>query len=245
MKAFILAAGLGTRLKPFTDHHPKALAPVNGDTLLGMNIKKLKQIGISDIIINVHHFADQIKQYLQNNDNFGCNVFLSDEQHQVLETGGGILNAKELYKDDAAILVMNVDILSNIDLEKLIFQHQATNAAITLAVTNRVASRQLLFDQQEHCLLLRGWRNNTSGAEKIPNPIDDSTQLVPYSFSGIQLINTSALELVKMEGKFSSIDMYLELCNQIDIQAFDHSGDILLDVGKPESLTLAATLFSI
>src|SRR5690554_2652399 len=133
MKAFLLAAGLGTRLKPFTDYHPKALAKVNGKTLLEHNIKNLQGFGIWDIIVNVHHFADQIIDLLKKENGFGSKVQISDETSELLETGGGLLKARPFLKNESDFLIMNVDILSDIDLTKMMEFHKNKNATITLA----------------------------------------------------------------------------------------------------------------
>ena len=143
----IFAAGLGTRLKPFTDNHPKALLPLAGKTLLQWQIDKLLAAGVTDIVVNVHHFADQIVEYLQANNGFGCRVQISDEREVLLETGGGLLKAAELLEDDEPVLVCNVDILSNIDLGAFIAAHQADELA-TIVVSNRETQRYLLFDEE-------------------------------------------------------------------------------------------------
>ncbi|WP_313567144.1 sugar phosphate nucleotidyltransferase, partial [Empedobacter sp.] len=146
MKAMIFAAGLGTRLKPFTDNHPKALAVVNGKPLLQRNIEYLKSFGINEIVINVHHFADQIIEFLEDNNYFGIEITISDETDQVLETGGGLVKAKANFEED--FLVMNVDILTDLNLDKFIKAHQENKALVTLAVSNRNSSRKLFFNEQ-------------------------------------------------------------------------------------------------
>ncbi|HRP88898.1 MAG TPA: nucleotidyltransferase family protein [Edaphocola sp.] len=241
MKAMILAAGLGTRLKPFTDHHPKALARVNNKTLLEINIKKLQSFGINDIVVNVHHFADQIEAVLNSNNQYGSNVIISDERAAVLETGGGVKHAAPLLSGSDDILIMNVDILSDIDISKLIQQHKHTNALVTLAVQDRNSSRAFLFQKNEKQFTLKGWQNNNTQEKKLPCAIN--TPLIPFAFSGIQIVQSGFLNKIKQDGKFSLVDAYLSLCCDEKIQAFDHSGDKLLDVGKPESLEMAKLLF--
>jgi NDP-sugar pyrophosphorylase family protein len=233
----LFAAGLGTRLKPFTDHHPKALAPVLGKTLLERNILYLQQFGIKEVVVNVHHFADQIEQVLQENNGFGSLVHISDERHEVLETGGGLLKASSFFNDEDFV-VMNVDMLTNLDLNKLIAAHQSSQALATLAVMQRSSSRQLLFDQS---MQLCGWRNNNTGETKASRPIDNTLDL---AFSGIQIINASFFQHNEYSGKFSIIDAYLKMAESLSIKGFDHTGDLILDVGKPDSLLLAEQLFS-
>lgn len=239
MKAFLLAAGLGTRLKPFTDHHPKALAPVHGRSLLEWNIRNLQRFGIYDIVVNVHHFAGQIIELLQKEKGFGSRIEISDESEAVLETGGGLKKAAPLFKDCGTLLVMNVDILSNFDLDRMLAQHRQSGAAVTLAVQNRTTSRYFLFDND---MQLQGWENIKTGERRLPGTVPEAL-LKPYAFSGIQLVEASFLPGIRQEGKFSLVDVYLDRCTTQSIKAWDHTGDALLDVGKPESLERAATLF--
>lgn len=242
MKAMILAAGLGTRLKPFTDKHPKALAKVNGESLLALNIKYLQQFGIFDVVVNVHHFAEQIEEEIANNKGWGSNVIISDERAEVLETGGGLKKAIPLLRDSADILVMNVDILSNIGLHKMLVHHQASGADVTLAVQERVSSRYFLFIPEGEYLRLAGWRHAGTEEEKLPCP--HPAPLQALAFSGIQIVKSSFLPKINLTGKFSLVDVYLSLCCQEKIYAWNHTGDLLLDVGKPESLARAAQLFN-
>lgn len=249
MKALILAAGLGTRLKPFTDTHPKALAPVNSRSLLEINIRNLQRFGIFDVVINVHHFADQIIEVLERNNGFGSRFQISDETDAVLETGGGLKKAGHFFRNEQSFLVINVDILSNFDLNKLLTQHNISNSLATLAVQERTSSRYFLFGKPGHphsndepeSLSLYGWKNMNSGEEKIPRKTNQV--LKPLAFSGIQLLNSAILDKINMEGKFSLVDVYLDLCTSEKITAWEHTGDLLLDVGKTESLQQAAELF--
>lgn len=243
MKAFILSAGLGTRLKPFTDHHPKALAPVNGQTLLEYNIRNLQRFGIYDIVVNVHHFADQIVNTLRANEGFGSRFEISDETDAVLETGGGLKKAIPFFLEEKDILILNVDILSNIDLNRMLAQHEASQAMATLAVQKRNSSRYLLFRNEQDQKRLCGWRNVQTEEEKLPCPVSQSFE--EYAFSGIQIVQQAFLHKIAQQGKFSLIDVYLSLCCTESITAWDHTGDLLLDVGKPESLNQAATLFNL
>jgi NDP-sugar pyrophosphorylase family protein len=241
MKAMILAAGLGTRLKPFTDKHPKALAMVNGKSLLQRNIEYLQKIGITEVLVNVHHFADQIIDAINTNNGWGSTVTISDETDAVLETGGGLKKAAWYFKNETSFLLINADILTNLDLDALVVQHTITGALATLAVSGRNSSRYFLFDEAGK---LCGWKNQNTGEYKPVHLNDSNTEhLQAKAFSGIQVIDTKLLALMQREGKFSMVDVYLDLCATHTILAYDHTGATLLDVGKPESLALAATLF--
>jgi NDP-sugar pyrophosphorylase family protein len=237
----ILAAGLGTRLKPFTDKHPKALAIVNGKSLLQRNIEYLQKIGITEVLVNVHHFADQIIDAATTNNGWGSTVTISDETDAVLETGGGLKKAAWYFKNETSFLLINADILTNLDLDALVVQHTNTGALATLAVSDRNSSRYFLFDEAGK---LCGWKNQNTGEYKPVHLNDSNTEhLQAKAFSGIQVIDTKLLALMQREGKFSMVDVYLDLCATHTILAYDHTGATLLDVGKPESLALAATLF--
>jgi len=246
MRAMILAAGLGTRLKPFTDHHPKALAMVNGKSLLQRNVEYLMSYGITEIIVNVHHFADQIIQAIQENNGWGANITISDETDEVLETGGGLMRAANYFEHEASWLVMNADILTNLDLHKMMaademfMQNAEGELVATLAVTDRTSSRNLIFNAAG---TLCGWKNNSTGDEKWANPLRDPNTAVPKAFSGIQIMHASFLKEVQLRGKFSLIDAYLQLAQHYALHFYDHSEGVLLDVGKPESLEKAATIF--
>jgi MurNAc alpha-1-phosphate uridylyltransferase len=246
MRAMILAAGLGTRLKPFTNNHPKALAVVNGKSLLQRNVEYLLSFGITDIIVNVHHFADQIINAVNENKGWGANITISDETDEVLETGGGLLRAANYFESEDRWLVMNADILTNLDIHKMIAADEAYaikaegDLVATLAVTDRSSSRNLIFNQSG---TLCGWKNNNTGEEKWALPLRDPNSAVPKAFSGIQIVHAAFLQEVQLRGKFSLIDAYLQLAQHYAIHYYDHSDGILLDVGKPESLEKAATIF--
>lgn len=236
MKAMLFAAGLGTRLKPFTDKHPKALAEVNGKTLLELNIRYLQRFGIEDVIVNVHHFADQIEQVIQDNSGFGSWVTISDEREEVLETGGGLLKAAPYFDGEEPFVVMNVDVLTTLDLGAMIAAHEADDAIATLAVMKRESSRQLLFD--EH-MILCGWANNNTGQQRISREV---TWMQPFAFSGIQVLSPEIFTM-PFTGKFSMIDVYLHFAKERIVRGYDHTGNVFIDVGKPESLEKAAYLF--
>ncbi|MGU9938800.1 nucleotidyltransferase family protein [Empedobacter brevis] len=236
MKAMIFAAGLGTRLKPFTESHPKALALVNGKPLLQRNIEYLRAAGINEIVINVHHFADQIIEFLEENNYFGIEITISDETDQVLETGGGLVKAKANFDED--FLVMNVDILTDLDLTELIKSHQKNNALATLAVSNRNSSRKLYFNEQNE---LKGWRNLKTAEEiKAVNSLDNLRDL---AFSGIHVIHPNLFDKITEKGKFSIMKVYMDLMKTESILGFDHSGGVLIDVGRPESVIEAEQYF--
>ena len=234
----ILAAGLGTRLKPFTDQHPKALALVNGKTILQRNIEYLASFGIKEVIVNVHHFADQIINLIKTNDGFGSNITFSDETNEVLETGGGIKKAAWFFENDKdPFIVMNVDILTDMNLEQMVLQHKKANPLATLAVSSRITSRYFLFDELNH---LCGWKNEKTGEQKISR---ESNFFIKKAFSGIQIISPKIFSLIKMEGKFSMVDVYLDLAKTQVITSFDHSDSKFIDVGKTESILKADNLF--
>lgn len=235
----LFAAGLGTRLKPFTDKHPKALAVVNGKTLLQRNIEYLKGFGIENIIVNVHHFANQIIDAIHNNNGWGVNVVISDETDEVLETGGGLKKAIPLFNNAENIVVMNVDILTNLDLYELYQHHLTQNAAATLAVTERETSRYLIFNRENKMV---GWTNIKTGELKGIGHFDANVHK-KYAFSGIHLIKKELLQQISQSGKFSMIDVYLSLMCQNNIICFDHSSNTIMDVGTTESIKKAEKKF--
>lgn len=242
MKGMLLAAGFGTRLKPFTDKHPKALAVVNGKSLLQHNIEYLQRFNIYDVIVNVHHFAAQIIQILQANKGWGSNVTISDETDAILETGGGLKRASWFFKDEEDLVLMNVDILTDLRLNDMIEAHQTNRPLATLATTNRETSRYFLFDKEN---ILRGWKNIKTGEEK-PKSFSENERLslILKAFSGIHIINKKLFGLMKQtDKKFSMVDVYLSLCDEQIILSFDHSNTKFVDVGKPENIQLAETLF--
>lgn len=244
MNALIFAAGLGTRLKPLTDTMPKAMVPIHGKPLVQILIEKLKAIGVTDIVINVHHFAQQIIDFVQAHDHFGINIQFSDETDMLLETGGGLKQAAQLFPNDHPILVHNVDILSNADLLAL----YNTSASTTLLVSDRPTQRYLLFDTNNR---LVGWTNIATGQVKSPYPdikshegdtaffINNPT-CKKYAFSGIQVFHPSLLPLMAdWHGKFSIIDFYLSICDKTDIYCHFDPQLQLLDVGKLDTIAQA------
>ncbi len=243
MKAMILSARLGTRFKPWTDHHPKALALVNGKSLLQRNIEYLQQYGITDVVVNVHHFADQIIEAVEKNKGWGSNVVISDERDEVLETGGGLMKARHLLEGDAPFVTINVDILTNLNLDDLLAYHQQHKPLISFAVTNRKTARNFLFDAAGK---LCGWRNVTTGEEKGPVLTyneDEKKKLIEKAYSCVVVFEPHVFSLIRQSGKFSLTETYLDLAADHTILGYDHSGDTLVDVGKPESVVVAEAAF--
>ena len=234
----IFAAGLGTRFKPWTDKHPKALAPVNGKSLLQRNVEYLQQYDIRDIVINVHHFPDQIIDAIEKAKGWGSVITISDESNELLDTGGGLLKAKHLFFRDEPILTLNVDILTEINLKHFLAHHQQENALITVAVTERNTSRYLLFNKYSR---LVGWKNKSTGEEKI---VIEAKDIIEKAYSGLALFQPEVLDLISQKGKFSLIDVYLSLAPQYKIASYDHTGERLIDVGKPGSVAEAEKMFS-
>ncbi len=233
----IFSAGLGTRFKPWTDKHPKALALVNGKSLLQRNIEYLQLYGIKDVIVNVHHFADQIIGAVNTNKGWGSNVIISDETDVVLETGGGLLKAKNLFTPGERFITCNVDILTNLDIRKLLAFHEKHQPLVSFGVTNRKTSRYLLFDEKDR---LCGWRNVKTGEEKISYPND---VMIQKAYSCVVVFEYDIFRLIPFTGKFSLMDVYLHLAKDHLIMGYDHTGDRLVDVGKPESVSVAESLF--
>lgn len=238
MKAMILAAGMGTRLKPFTDKHPKALASVNGKTLLERNIMYLNKYGVEEIVINVHHFSNQVTDFLTSNKNFGINIKISDESNEVLETGGGLKKAGKFFTDESTpFILMNVDVLTDLDLEDMLDFHNGSKAFVTLAVTQRNTSRYFLFDDVDR---LCGWKNIKTHEQKISR---SAQEFFPKAFSGIHIISPEIFSELNIEGKFSIVDVYLSLADTKKILGYDHTHTKFIDVGKPGSIAIAEKMF--
>jgi|SRR5665647_607539 len=230
MRAMIFAAGLGTRLYPLTIDKPKALVEVADKTLLQMAIEKVSMAGYHDLVINIHHFGDQIIEYLEKNNNFGQNITVSDERSQLLDTGGGILKAASLLDGDDAFLVCNVDVLSNIDLQLFRKHHMEQGGLATLAVRDRKTSRYLAFDE---AMQLSGWRNIKTGDEIAARNMYNCSLL---AFSGIQLIEPTIFELITDKGSFPLIPLYLRLAADHRIMGYHDQSTLWMDLGKPEQI---------
>lgn len=239
MRAMILAAGLGTRLKPLTDTVPKALIRIKDKTLLELQINKLKSEGFDQIIINVHHFAEQIKNYLEQKDFFNCRIEISDENDLLLDTGGGLKKASHFFSDGKPFLIFNVDILSNISLNKLMDFHNNSNCIATLAVQERESSRKFLFDENN---ILGGWTNEKT-REKIISR-NSPTKLRAMSFSGIQIIDPNIFKYFPEKNVFSLVEFYLTVAKEEKIIGYVHNDDVWIDVGKIDNLNDAEKLLA-
>ncbi|MEE4256859.1 MAG: nucleotidyltransferase family protein [Bacteroidales bacterium] len=237
MKAMILAAGRGSRLKSLTENTPKALVKAGAMSLLERLIMKMKVQGVSSIVINVHHYADQIIEFIRQKENFGIPIDFSDERDMLLETGGGILKAAHFFRGDEPFIVHNVDILSDLDLRSIHHEHVKSGALATLAVKKRNTSRYLLFDKT---MSMKGWENRSTGEKIIP--AGDGSSLLPYAFSGIHVISPRIFPLITETGVFSIIDTYLRLCEVQQIKGYRHDEGLWIDAGKPEGLEMANML---
>ena len=251
MKAMIFAAGLGTRLKPLTDNMPKALVPLAGKTLLQWQIERLKAAGITDIVVNVHHFPDMIINYLRENNNFGCRIAVSDERDMLLETGGGLRKAKSLLLEvgsresgnsNEPILICNVDILSNIDLPTLLNAYNPDEMGVVV-VSERDTQRYLLFDEENR---LCGWTNIATGEIRPASLASSPNSLIAsrLAFSGMQVLNPRIFdcmdEVVENKGdKFSLIDLYLHITEKEILRAYIPENYRMMDVGKIAQLSEA------
>ena len=233
MKAMIFAAGLGTRLYPITKDRPKALAEVNGITLLEHNIRFIAAQGFDEIIVNVHHFADKVIDFLESKNNFDLKIEVSHEK-ELLDTAGGLAKAVDFF-DDEDFLLYNVDVVSNIDLRKMLAHHQQNKAIATLAIRQRETSRYLLFDENYH---LAGWCNKSTGDEILVGM--DHAHLRDFAFSGIHIISPKMLPLLGEIRKHSLTPFYLEIAKSNIIAGYEHNADAWFDCGKPETLAQAA-----
>ncbi|MGK7394117.1 MAG: nucleotidyltransferase family protein [Candidatus Cyclobacteriaceae bacterium M3_2C_046] len=232
MRAMIFAAGLGTRLRPLTNDRPKALVQVKGVPLLEIAIRKLISFGFNQLIINVHHFADQIRHFVFENNSFGAEITFSDETDQLLNTGGGLKKASWFFEDEAPFLVYNVDVLTDLNLNDLVIYHQSQNALATLAVRNRIGTRYLLFDPKHQ---LVGWKHPKTEEIKMVQPATATYNQL--AFSGIQVIDPRLFELTEEQGAFSIIDLYLRLGKSEKIVAYPHDQGFWMDLGKLPQLT--------
>lgn len=242
MKAFILAAGLGTRLRPLTDNKPKALVEVNGKTLLDHAVEVVKKAGATSITINVHHFSELMKKYVASRD-YGVPTYISDETDLLLDTGGALNHAAEFLNGDEPILVHNVDIMSTIDLKEAMDAHNESGAIATLICNSRNSSRHLLAIDEN----LNAWENTTNGARK-PNFSDEEREkMQPFSFSGIHILSPNIFPYLseyssKVGEKFSVIDFYLDLCRKEKVSIYKTDG-VVFDCGKIETIAQAEKVF--
>lgn len=238
MKAMIFAAGLGTRLKPLTDHMPKALVPVAGRPMLEHVILKLKAAGFNELVINIHHFGEQILDFLRANQNFGLTIHISDERDCLLDTGGGIRKAEPFFRGNEPFLVHNVDILSDTDLKALYEYHRQSGNDATLLASRRKTIRYLLFDDEKR---LCGWINKDTLQTKPEGFAYNPEHHREYAFSGIHVISPSLFHYMdeRWTGKFSIMDFYLQTCHEARIGGRLTDTLRLIDIGKPETLTQA------
>lgn len=242
-QAMILAAGLGTRLKPLTDRMPKALVRVGGEPLLWHVVMKLRAAGYRRIVVNVHHFAQQIVDYLAENDNFGLDIRISDESEQLLETGGALKKAQALFYPDEPILIHNVDILDNVDFDWLRRRHLDDEDAVLL-VSRRTTQRYLLFD---NAMRLMGWKNTATGEVKSPYEFVRRTglsqhgePLIMFAFSGIHSFSPRLFPLMeRFPDRFSIMDFYLSVCHRSHVVGLQKDDLRILDVGKLDTLDKA------
>ncbi len=240
MKAMIFAAGLGTRLRPLTDSMPKALVPLAGKPMLERVILRMKEAGFDDITVNIHHFGQQIIDFLHAHNNFGVKIHISDERDELLDTGGGIRKARPFLEGSEPFLVHNADILSDIDLADFYHRHVKSGVEATLLVSQRKTSRYLLFDDQ---LQLHGWVNKQTGELK-PAGLDatKASSLQELAFGGIHVISPTLLhrmDAAQWSGKFSIIPFYLSVCREARIEGYPLQDARWFDIGKPETLKLA------
>lgn len=235
MESFILAAGLGTRLRPLTDHCPKALVKVGDRTLLEIAIQRMIRLGVSRIVINIHHHGEQIIEYVEHRQ-WGCEIVISDEREALMDTGGGLSKAANLFKGDGPIIVHNVDILSRIDLPEMVRHHNRSGSLATLAVSERETSRYLLWSQEGRLI---GWHNRSSNEQLwVDAPETDYKHL---AFSGITIIEPQLLRLLPQDGHpYPIIPEYLKIARDKLIDNYIHDATDWIDVGKPETLSRAA-----
>ena len=239
MKAMIFAAGLGTRLKDETADKPKALVKIGSKTLLQHAIEKLKKEGISEIVVNVHHFSELVIAFLNEHD-FGIPVHISDETEKLLDTGGGLKKAAKWLKGNEPVIIYNVDILSDLNLQKVIENHKNSGALVTLVVRKRKTQRYLKFDEERR---LVGWINKKTGETKVsvPENFDIATAM---AYSGIHIVQPEIFELMPSEERFPIFDLYLKLAKNHLLKGYFDDSELWMDVGKPKQLEEARRLFS-
>lgn len=239
MKALIFAAGLGTRLRPLTDNLPKALVPVGGVPMLERVIRKLQAAGCDEFVVNVHHFAPMIQQFLEDNGNFGSGISVSVEEGYPLETGGGIKRAAPML-GSGAFIAHNADILTDADIPRFVSQARS-GALANLLVTRQEADRCFLFDSD---MRLCGWINNRTCQVRSPYPDFDPSKYRQLSFCGIHLISDSVFPLMQdWPEVFSITDFYLSVCDRYPIYGIEAAGISVIDIGSPEKLAQARALF--
>jgi NDP-sugar pyrophosphorylase family protein len=239
MKAMIFAAGLGTRLQNETFAKPKALVDVGGKPLLQRAIEKLKNEGISEIVVNVHHFSELMISFINEKD-FGIPVLISDETEKLLDTGGGLKKAAGFFAGNEPVLIYNVDILSSLNIQDLVENHLQSKALVTVAVRIRETQRYYKFDSEMN---LVGWINKKTGETKISKS-DNFENATAMAYSGFHIIQPEIFSLMPETDRFSVTDFYLELAKTHSIKGFIDNSDMWMDVGKPEQLEEARRIFN-
>ena len=241
MNALILAAGLGTRLGEYTSDRPKALVQVTGRTMLEHQLRHLQAAGFDRFVINIHHFAPKVKAFLEDHNNFGLDIRLSDESDLLLDTGGGIRKAMRMFDNEEPGLVHNVDIFSGVDLKALYCGHVESGADATLVVAERSTSRYLYFDADS---MLRGWSNEKTGQVRSPYPGFDKSQFTPCASQGIHVLSQTLLPLLDAipEPRFSITDFYVDNAARLRLRSVISDPDNWVDAGKPETLERASQI---
>ncbi|WP_286332854.1 nucleotidyltransferase family protein [Duncaniella freteri] len=239
MKAMIFAAGLGTRLAPLTDSCPKALIEVGGKPMLRRVIERLRDAGVGEMVVNVHHHADMIRRYLEEND-FGVRVMISDESDMLLDTGGGVARASILLEGDEPVMLYNADIFTDFPIAEMVAVHERSGADVTLLADSRDTSRYLMFDEAGY---MRGWKNVRTGEVRSPFPTEVTDRCRLLAFGGIHIISQSAMRDIsgyRPGEKFSITPFYIDRCGVLSIQAYIPTSPYKwIDIGKPETLQQA------
>lgn len=239
MNAMIFAAGLGTRLRPLTEHKPKALVSLMGKTLLQHTIEKLIRAGVRKIVINIHHFAPLMVQCISRLQYPQVELLLSNETELLLDTGGGLLKARDMLQDGNPLIVHNVDVISDIDLQQMYALHQQNQALATLAVSPRSTARYFLFDHNRLC----GWENTKTGEQILCYKPDVAPRQL--AFSGIHILSPEIFNLITETGVFSINQVYLRLAAQYPIQAFEHNPHTWADLGSHEKIKQAEAMLAL
>ncbi len=243
MKAIIFAAGLGTRLRPLTDDRPKALVEVGGVAMLQRVITRLKHHGVTEIVINIHHFGGKIIDFLKQKNNFGVTIHISDERDLLLDTGGGILKARKWLDGEEPFIIHNADILTDFDLHKMVKQHIENDADATLLVADRKTARYFIINEENH---LKGWTNISTGEVKPANRIIQESDKL-RAFGGVHIVSPSIfneLERYSAEPKFSITPFYIDKCNSLKIMGYTPTEQYQWhDIGKIESIAIAEREF--
>jgi|WetSurSiteA1Bulk_404760.scaffolds.fasta_scaffold00024_24 NDP-sugar pyrophosphorylase family protein len=230
MKAMILAAGMGTRLLPLTQNKPKALIEVQGVSLLEHTIRYLKHHGIQEIVINIHHHAEQIVDFIHKNGSFGLRMEFSDETDELLDTGGGLYKARWFFDDNKPFILVTSDVITDLNLQEMCVFHNKASSLATLAVKRRKSSRDFLFDK---VFRLCGWQSNTTGETRIVRPVNDPIRL---AFSTVHVISPDIFDYITERGRFSIIDVYLRLAVTHPIMGFEHDSSLWFECGRIENL---------